>query len=209
MEQFDLFSKPERTSKEGSGGFIDKRVSYLPFDIKNQTETVYQAQRRLAAFMQEGSSCPCCGKNVQFRFDSLNRSVVKPIIWMVENRCRVLSFDGRPKLEHSSWVSFHSDAPKEFRKSRHYTRAKHWGLIEKREESTIEGSLTSSVWRVTQRGFDFVSGRIALPKKAVVYNDKVRGFEGELIEIGDALDYEFSLAESIGMKVTNSLNEYA
>lgn len=199
MKQCDLFSEENSTKKEAYQiSQIDERVGYFPrLEQDDRHMTVDFAQRRLSAFMVEGSDCPCCGQHVKMRSESLTRTVVEPLIWMAENFCLIDWSAGKPQLLKSSWVSVSKSAPRQFRTSRHYTRAKYWGLIERSIEDSVEEQLTSGLWRLTQRGLDFISGIIALPKKALVYLGVERGYDGEQIYIEDALREEFSLKEHL------------
>jgi len=199
MEQCDLFSEENHHEKDVYPiSQIDSRVGYLPrLDQDSRQINLDFAQRRLSAFMMEGSDCPCCGQHVKMRGESLTRTVVEPLVWMAENFCLIDWSGTRPKLLKSSWVSVSKSAPRQFRTSRHYTRAKYWGLIERSIEDSVEEQLTSGLWRLTQKGLSFISGTIALPKKALVYLGVERGYDGEEIYVEDALREEFSLKEHL------------
>tara|TARA_Y100000114_G_C11750844_1_gene324243 strand:- start:166 stop:792 length:627 start_codon:yes stop_codon:yes gene_type:complete len=207
MEQFDLFDT-NSLLKDQPKSTIDTQMGYLPFSKDNSTNTVEFAQRRLAAFMDEGTSCPCCGQHVELRDEIMTRTVAEPLIWMTENYASIDWSSGHPIVTESRWVSVAESGPKSFRSARHYTRAKYWGLIEKLETDSIEADLKSGMWRVTQKGVDFVSGRILIPKKAVVYLGKQRGYKGDLIDISQALRREFSLRDSLGPYITKDKHGY-
>ena len=199
MKQYELFVDTETTNLASDPpSNIDRMVGYLPtLDSTEKQLTLEYVQRRLSAFLLEGSDCPCCGQHVKMRSESLTRTVVEPLIWMAENFC-VIDWSGRtPILVEARWVSVSKSAPREFRTSRHYTRAKYWGLIEQSIEDSVEEQLTSGLWRLTQKGLEFISGNISLPKKAHVYLKVERGYDGDRIHVNDALNCEFSLREQL------------
>ena len=200
MEQFDLFSAV-KFKKDQPESKIDVQMGYLPWHADNATQTVEFAQRRVASFMDEGTRCPCCGQHVEVRHEVMTRSVAEPLIWMAENYAEIDWSASRAVLTESRWVSVAESGPKSFRSARHYTRAKYWGLIEKLEGDTIGDDLKSGMWRITQRGVDFVSGRVLLPKRAVVYLGQLRGYEGDLVDIEQTLKREFRLKDSIGQYI--------
>jgi len=78
------------------------------------------------------------------------------------------------------------------------TIAHHWGLIEQMPGEREDGSKRVGWWRLTDRGRAFVRGEITVPKKALIYNNKLFGFEGRQITISDALREPFDYRRLMG-----------
>jgi hypothetical protein len=64
----------------------------------------------------------------------------------------------------------------------------HWGLIEVRPEE-------KGVWRVTEKGRQFIARELRVPSHVLVYLGECEGFEGEEIDIRHALSDRFDLDE--------------
>jgi hypothetical protein len=83
---------------------------------------------------------------------------------------------------------------------RNYTRAEYekllfWGFTNRRQD----GEKRDGVWyKVTEKGWDFINSKIAVPRTAHVLNGKVLTFSGENITIREAFktpfDYEQLMA---------------
>lgn len=65
-----------------------------------------------------------------------------------------------------------------------WTQCKHWRLI---ESNPSEGR-KQGYYRLTQKGFDFVEGKITIPEKAQVYQDECQGFEGDEISFDKLME---------------------
>jgi len=72
-----------------------------------------------------------------------------------------------------------------------------WGLVEA-EQNYDTGKRTSGMWCITQKGRDFVEGRIQVPKYALIYNSKFLEHEGELVSfkgrLGEGFNYQELMA---------------
>ncbi len=64
-----------------------------------------------------------------------------------------------------------------------WAHLRYWGLIE-----ALPGNARGGIWRVTPKGLDFITGRIALRKKVWTWRNKVQREEGKLTRIQDVTD---------------------
>lgn len=74
-------------------------------------------------------------------------------------------------------------------------KLKHWGLIEPAWGKRPDGSTRNGYYRVTDKGFDFIHGRISVPSHVLIYNGESQGLIGDLVNIRQALGKEFNYNE--------------
>ncbi len=74
-----------------------------------------------------------------------------------------------------------------------YGSLKYWELTIPCPDKTEETKSASGMWRLSQKGIDFIHGRIEVPKAVLVYKNELRGFEDEPINIRDALSTPFDI----------------
>ena len=72
-----------------------------------------------------------------------------------------------------------------------YGKAVFWGLAERREltpeESAMEDTRTSGVWKPTGRGRAFAEGLLPVPKFVKLYLNQFLGYGTKLIKVTDAV----------------------
>jgi hypothetical protein len=130
-------------------------------------ETIKEAIEYLAENMKEGATCPCCKQHVKLHEINLTRSMVK-----------VLASIYRYKVAHEpmdGWIHLSEEMP-ELSKGRVTPKLVHWDLLEPKSNN-------SGKWRVTKKGLNFLLGRIEIPATVLVYNARVRGFNGEMMSV--------------------------
>jgi hypothetical protein len=80
-------------------------------------------------------------------------------------------------------------------------RLRHWGLLEPHETSRRTRTENSrDLWRITNDGVDFVSGRLVVQQKARIYANTLHGFEGPWISVRDALGKKFDYEKLMRME---------
>lgn len=67
----------------------------------------------------------------------------------------------------------------------------YWGLVEAQPNTDTPKRKGKGMWIITEKGIDFVQGKIMLPKYKEVYQTEVVGEKGELVSIKDCLKNEF------------------
>lgn len=136
---------------------------------------------------KKGLACPCCGRYAKVYKRPLMATQARFLIWMYKK-----SGPGCP------WI--HPDHHKDditrilgrIGQSEH-SKLKYWGLLEERpKEDKDEDKKSTGYWRITEKGKQFVRREIKVPAKAVVlFGDQI-GFDGDQVDIVNALDTKFS-----------------
>jgi hypothetical protein len=145
--------------------------------------TIESAQDYLEALADDGVECPCCGQNVKLYRRKLYTTIARQLImlWHARNN----DADG---WVHASQLNIVRSGGGDLAKARY------WGLVEAADKRTREEN-SSGLWRITDRGIDFVERRWRARKYVLLYNGRVVGFDGEKITIVDALGDAFSYQE--------------
>ena len=106
----------------------------------------------------KGVQCPACGQRVQVYWRSINAGMAYSAVKLY-------------RIHQASpwrWVHLPSEIG---RRSAEEAKLAYWGLVEVSGEKREDGGKASQ-WRITQKGADWVTGAIAVPKY-------VRVFDGE------------------------------
>lgn len=101
--------------------------------------------------------------------------------------------DGNRSPTHIEKFFKHANCPASIRGD--FSKFKYWGIIRE-----VEG-FTTGHYVITKIGFDFVTGRVRVPKKAHIYNDVVYGFSDEMITIAQALKDKYNYKELMGYEI--------
>ena len=156
------------------------------------TSTLEQAKEFLRSHWgREGITCPCCNQRVQMYRRSITSAMACALILL-----------SRRETKHGEWIhiekflkdidklpaSICGDVPK----------LRFWGLIERKQGERDDGSTRIGCYRLTDKGRDFVNGKITCQKYAKIYNNTLFGFEGENYFIYDCLKNKFNYNELMG-----------
>jgi len=147
------------------------------------SQSVADAKKELAINFNEGMDCPCCGQLVKQYRRSISNQMAKSLI----------------KLYHLP-IGFHHrrDFDEGFTCG-DFAKLKYWNLIHPKENEDSEKK-DSGVWRTTSAGMAFVRNTLKVSKYALIYNGDLRGYEGKLIDIEQALGLKFNYEELMGWK---------
>ncbi len=72
-----------------------------------------------------------------------------------------------------------------------WARLRHWGLIEQMPNHE-DRKRTSGHWGITDKGKEFVNLQIKVPEKILIHNNHFMGFDGDEIDMQEALDVKFN-----------------
>jgi hypothetical protein len=149
-------------------------------------DTLARAQKRVKDGMKqpEGIECPCCGQLCKVYKRKLTSAMAAWLIWLV----RIYQRDGR-------WVHVTEHRRGSTGGGGDYAKLVYWGLIEQMSQQGEPEKRSSGYWRPTDRGIDFVHARVHLRSHVLVFDGDVRGFEGELLGIREALGKRFRYDE--------------
>jgi hypothetical protein len=68
----------------------------------------------------------------------------------------------------------------------------HWKFLERLREDRKDGSSRNGKYKITGLGLLFVENKITAKESALIFNNKLEGFEGKEINIYDSLGKKFS-----------------
>lgn len=150
----------------------------LRFDDPPSTDDLSLAQARQVMLSQRddpgGTFCPCCTQHVQLYRRKLHSGMVASLISMYRS--------GGLLPVHTPTVLGKKQADE--------AKMRWWGLIEECDVTRDDGG-RAGWWRVTQLGEQFVLGRSRVPSHALVYLNDCEGFDGELVDVRQALGERF------------------
>ena len=136
----------------------------------------------LEEHLMEGAECPACGQRAQLYRRKLDSGMARVLIQMYNKQ----------GANPDRWVH----VPSLGTPGGDPIKTRHWGLIEKREETRDDGSSRAGWWRLTDLGVRFVENRAQVAKYAYLYNGIcARLDEDELISVHDALADRFNYDE--------------
>ena len=72
-----------------------------------------------------------------------------------------------------------------------------WGLAISKDNED-ETKKNSGFWKPTSRGIEFAKGKLTVPAVVVVFANMGQGFEGEQIDVRQALGESFDYGELMG-----------
>lgn len=133
----------------------------------------------------EGGYCPCCERWGKISPQHMNEPRALALLWLSQAR-----------IDDNGWVDVPRYAPKWLLRAKNYTLLRHWGLIETavNTDPKIKGS---GKWRVTSKGWKFLSGNLAVPSKVFLYNNQAQGWSEEQVLFKDCFGRKFSYEEAM------------
>lgn len=161
----------------------------------NYWESKFLATLRQEIFdnREEGCQCKICDQHVKLYKRNFNSAMS---IVMIKIAKETKALEG---FQTSSWIQVENllkddpNIPSTVRGD--FPKAVHWGLLEKMQGERDDGSNRMGWYHITQKGEDFVNGKITIPKWVKLYNNEVVGFAEEHINIQKALGTKFNYQE--------------
>jgi len=160
----------------------------FPFDPS--VCTVEQAAQWVRDHLKPGVECPCCTQLAKRYQRKLTSSMAYALL--------LIARAFRTKRDWLHVPEYLTEVCRTGATIRGGDWAKlvHWGVIEaKPDEQRKDGSKRVGFYRLTQRGRDFVDGRIRVPKHVLIYNSKFYGFGDKTVSVQEALTDRFNYAE--------------
>lgn len=115
------------------------------------------------------SECPNCHQQTLLRPKTLTKAILRPL-WLASMKATISSKEVNDAIGRTAYANF--------------TQLKYWGFIR---------PSSSSTWEITTAGRDFLTGRLYVPEKVWVYNDRVRvvpdGMKGRMVAFDDLVAY--------------------
>jgi hypothetical protein len=137
-------------------------------------KTIEEAREFLREKRHEGATCPCCKQHVKVYLRTINAGMAVALILI-----------SRTPTMDNDWVDIRQVVGL---RGGDYAKLRYWRLLEQNDNYT-------GVWRLTQRGLQFLNDRLRVCKTAHVYNGEVLKMSGEDVSIRQALGNKFDYAK--------------
>lgn len=133
-----------------------------------------------------GYRCECCGSFVKAYKRSFNGNMAVALLLLYKFNMRgfvkvedFLLKNGQKRCGDFSYLT-------------------HFGLLEKKVADRKDGSPRNGYYRITPAGIDFAANRTTVAAKFIMAQGKCTGFEGEQINIIQALGKKFDYNQLMG-----------
>lgn len=139
----------------------------------------------------DGGDCPCCDRWGKVSPQGMSETMALGLLWMA-----------RADADEYGWIDVPKSAPRWMLRGKTYTTMARWGLVEKggREDTSKK---SDGLWRVTDKGWAFIKGTIAIPQKVYSYNNTVEGYSEQVVYFRDCFgkhfDYETVMADNFNL----------
>ncbi len=139
---------------------------------------------------KKGAVCPCCDQLAKRYKRKLNSSMAYALLLIY-----------RHFKTHTDWLHVPEYLEEvcntgPTKRGGDWAKMVHWGLIVgKDDETRTDGSKRTGFYKITQKGIDFVRGRIRVPKYAHLYAAKCIALSPDDTSISEALGSRFNYSE--------------
>jgi hypothetical protein len=158
--------------------------------------TLSEAKLWLEERIDEGETCPCCGRFAKRYERKLNSGIANALIQIYKTH-GLIAVDYGAEVP---WVNVEREIVE--KSTSHFARdfsiARFWGLLEPKI-TTEDGKKkrTSGIWRLTPMGVRFVLGTHKVQRSAHIFNDTLHSFSGPMVDIRTCLGDKFDYSELI------------
>jgi hypothetical protein len=147
--------------------------------------TLLEARSYVQEHRCEGVDCPCCFQFAKLYKRKLNSGMARSLI-EIYHITRRSNGDG--------WIDLARMVNPRTILNREWSKLCFWGLLECRDSPPTPGRRHEK-YRITADGVEFVLMRRRVRRRVCIYNNVVLGFEGEEIDIVEALGSKFDYRE--------------
>ena len=146
-----------------------------------------EAKSKLMDEAQVGTHCPCCGKFVKVYHRKFNSGMAVMMCYLY----------GPFRRSPHEWLDVgHYLISKHHMWPSDYGKLVWWGMLEKNEDAVpINGAKSAGLFRMTEAGRAFAEGKLRVPSHAHEYMSDVQSFDGDPIDIRQALGRKFDYRE--------------
>jgi hypothetical protein len=151
-------------------------------------ETLIEAKQHITNHRHKGVDCPTCGQYVKLYKRPLNSTMAASLIsvW----RHAKLDF-----IHVNDYLITVPSLKKKTLGGGDFAKLRHWGLIAPKVEMREDGCKHNGHFRVTQKGEDFIKGKLMVSSHIFIFNNKFEGYNPEGITIQQALGKHFNFNE--------------
>jgi len=141
----------------------------------------------------KGVICPSCDRLAKVYHYSLNSGQARCLVGMYYLTKKFNPEDG--------WIHITKAFAQELNLNANtlaYTRLSFWGMLEPARENPDPTKNASGLWRLTDKGTQFVEGRITVPRSVIIYSNTLLGVSDDTTDIETAVDNKFNYQELMG-----------
>ena len=149
------------------------------------SRTVEEARREVLENLDDGITCPCCGRVARRGRQQISRAMAMTLAWL----------GAEHKKSRGRWVHVPTEGRRWSITSNSHGKLRHWGLVEAKSNDDDPSKKESGKYRITRAGWEFLQGKTSVRRSAVVYNNELEGFEGPLVTITDCFGNDFDFRE--------------
>jgi len=176
MDQPHLFDNTEKANEEAG-------LNYW------ETKFLATLRQEIIDNREEGCQCKICDQNVKMYKRNFYSSMAVVLIKIYN----AIAIEEDGWLHVEDLLKADTSLPSSTRGD--FSKAVHWGLLEKQIGERDDGSDRVGYYKITQKGCRFVQGHTTIPKWVQIYNKEVMGFAEEHITIKEALGTKFNYTE--------------
>lgn len=160
--------------------------------VINDNSSLKDARDWLRQRVDDGETCPCCKQFAKVYPRMIYGKMAAALIRLHAVSRPDFSFVHVSKIDVPTIrsVVFSGD----------FAKLALWELIEPMpKDEKDKTKRANGSWRITQRGIDFVNGKITVPKYVKIYDGRRIGFDdSEMVSIQNCLGEKFDYAELMG-----------
>jgi hypothetical protein len=137
--------------------------------------------------LKKGTDCPLCKQDVKMYWKKIDSNMAKYLIVLY-----------KLTAQKTNREYFHTETDLKVTQKvgGSFAKLRWWGLIEQKEKDTdYTTARTSGLWKITDKGKQYVRGEIKLPLYVKLYNKKMYGTDGKDVDIRHSLNAKFNYTE--------------
>lgn len=150
---------------------------------------ILEAKQFLKDNARKGVDCPCCGQFVKIYKRKFNSGMARSAIYAYKIQSKL-----PPSVEYFHAVQEFSEL-KQNASTLEFSKLAYWGLVKAKPNKNNPHKKDSGLWKLTEKGWQFVDGYLQIKQYVFVFNSKVLGFSDEETDILNSLGNKFSYKE--------------
>jgi hypothetical protein len=156
--------------------------------------TISQVQEEMRKELYDGVTCPCCTQHSQAYRRPLTSSMVYGLILLSQS-------PEQAKGIHTHVEDYlkKMDCPSSVRGD--IAKLRFWGLIEPLPGEREDKNPQNGFYKVLEKGFDFINGRVMVPQAVKVYNNRFLAYDGKMIDVRQAIKSKFNYEALMAGKI--------
>jgi hypothetical protein len=172
----------------------EKKIYSLEnYSVTNKLKTLKDAINYFLNNVNNGVECPCCKNYTKQYVRKFNSGMAYGLI-----KIYIIS-------KNKDYIHVSNEFIKEGISNPiklEYSKLRYWGLLESKEkEKTVNDEKDNiGYWRITDKGRKFVENKIHIKERIKLINGEFHGFDGNDINIIDALKNKFNYNELMSQK---------